>query len=875
MRRSGRSSRVSAVSRTGVLLAGALAWLAVALGSTADAATPYEELEEAKPGDRVQIAPGLVLTPTKISRSGATVRVREGRLRIGGVATGRGVRAVATPAGVRVRGGRFAGPRSLTDRDYTITSSAPISVTWAAAGPKVVSGRLATLPRRRPQARVRAAADVTEPEVEQALPAAPGGQRWRFGFGLNASGVVVRVFLGDAQVGSGLVRYDGSYRVSLALTDYPVLGAKVSAAGDVSGQRLSDPAPVAALAGRVDGQMRVAGGVSVGDGALAWDTGGLHVDAAAKLACPEGGLAAKAAGTVTSDDDWTFRVDGQTADDDCMVAENAPIASQSVGGELTSRGGVVTGAITAATPPSGSLRLDRNGTSLIGPSLRFTFKGVELGAGLFLPCPAGGSITATVSATLPYDLDFRTWSATVAAKAGSGGCGATKELLFDSDTAVAVTIGSRQGRLGVDVDVNATVRTTLIPTKTSFNVAFRLSARAGDFASFVSAETEGAKFSGAVNSDGTFDFRFDIDLQLADTTFLAQGTITRTDPRGKVDIDFRTAFQGNIKLDDNFAIRGFSLGIVGNDVRFSGLIRMKCSQGSYDLGASGEVLAEGNFTFALEGLASDCRIGRLVRFDGETLKGRLAWTDGELDVDLRAGIASMDLPAVRDDKFGDLKMDLYGTQAVVTNRCGDGCGQEKIRIDLDGRAKIATRFPFLATGVVLDARLRVKLDFDGFIATRFYLGLTDVFMNGVRSSLSIELYGELVRAIGKGFTIKPSPTAPPLPEADGDLTGAGITERRTPGRVTSMRVGVRSSRARVDVTLSRRSPVTIEVERRRCRQGRGCSWRLVTYKVVTPNRQKVARFRPSRRLAAGRYRAVARVGAAGSGRPVVRAFRVR
>lgn len=861
--------------RTVGVLAAGLLWF-VLLAAGAQAATPYEELSTAKPGDRIRLAPGLTLVPTEISRSQSAVRVRAGRLRIGGVATGRGVRVVATPAGARVVGGRLRVARSLTDRDYTIPATAPISVTWAAAGPAVVSGRLAALPSQRQKVRARAAADVTEPEVEQALPAAPGGERWRFGFGLNASGVVVRVFLGDAQVGSGLVRYDGSYRVSLALAGYPVLGAKVSAAGEVAGRSLSDPAPVAGFEGRVDGQMQVAEQVSVGDGAIAWDTQGLHVDATARLACPQGGIAAGAKGTVKTERDWTVRVAGRPATEDCTVSEDARVDAQSVGGELTSTAGEVTGGITASTGPNDAIRLDRNGTALIGPTLRFTGQGVKLGAGLYVPCPRGGGMTATVDLTLPYDLNFkRDWAVSVGARTGTAGCAVTDELKFESDTAVTATIGQKQGRLGVDVAVQSTIRTTLVPTKTFFKVVFRLSARAGQFTSYVEAGTDGASFSGAVNSDGTFDFQFNIDdLQIADAKILAKGYITRKDPRGKVDVDFKADFSGNIQLGPNFAIRGFSLGIVGSDVRFMGMVRMKCSKGYYDLTASGEVYAKGNFRFGLEGLApQDCRIGRLARFEGKPLTGAIAWTDGKLDVDLRAAIAAVDLPPLRDKKFGDVDFDLYGTTAVITNRCSDGCGQDRLRIDLDGRTKINLPFPFAAAPVLLDARLRVKIDLQGVVATRFYLGLTDISMNGVRSSLSIELEGDLIRALGNGFTTKPAPTAPD--EAQDDAVGAADVGGPVKlARVQAMRVSVRAARPQVQVVLSRRSPVTIELERRRCSGGR-CAWRLVAFRVVRADAKRTARFTAPRRLGAGTYRAVARPGAAGSGRAVVRRFRVR
>lgn len=857
----------------GVLVA-AMAWC-VLLAGAAQAATPFEQLRDAKPGDRIRVAPGLTLVPTEISSSTSVVRVRAGRLRIGGVATGRGVRAVATPTGVRIAGGRLGVPRSLTDRDYTIPSSAPISVTWAAAGPTVASGRLAALPLQRQKAKARAAADVTEPEVEQALPAAPGGERWRFGFALNTSGVVVRVFLGDAQVGSGLVRYDGSYRMSVALSAYPVLGAKVTAAGEVAGRSLSDPAPVGGFGGRVDGQMQVARQVSVGDGTVAWDTDGLHVDATARLTCADGGIAAGATGTVKTDRDWSVRVAGQPSTEGCAVSEDARVDAQSVGGELTSAAGEVTGGITAAAGAGDEIRLDRNGTAIIGPTLRFTGRGVQLGGGLRVPCPRGGTMTAGLDVTVPYDLNFRRdWSASVSARTGPSGCAITNELAFASDTAVAVTIGQKQGRLGIDLNVQATIRTTLVPTKTFFRVVFRLSARAGQFSSYVEAGTDGASFSGAVQSDGTFDFRFDIDdLQIADAKIVVKGNITRGDPRGKVDIDFRTDVSGTIPLDENFAIRGVSLGIVGNDLRFGAVIRMKCSRGWYELGASGELLSKGNFRLDVTGLAGDCRVGNLLRFDGQTWTGTMSWTDGVFDVDLRIAIANMNLPPIHDKKFGTMDMRLYGTTAVVTNRCSDGCGQEKLRIDLDGRTTIGIQFAFSGQPIVLDARLRLKLDLDGIIATRVYLGLTDIFINGVKSTLTVEFEGDLIRAIGNGFVTKPAPTAPPT-EQDDPVGAADIGGPVRLARVQAMRVSVRGARPRVRVVLSRRSAVTIEVERRRCARG-ACRWRLVTFRVVRADAKRTASFTAPRRLRAGTYRAVARPGAAGSGRAVVRRFSVR
>lgn len=852
-----------------------LALVAVVLcagSGVAHAASPFERLGAAREGDRVQLAPGVALVVHGHERTGETVRVRRGVVRLGGVATGRRVRVTARAGRIMLTGGRFTVADSLSDRDYTIASAAPLVIAAGPDGAPAMSGRLATLPPRKPAARVRAAASVQEPEVEQALPAPPGAARWRLGLGLNLEGLTVRVLLGDQQVGSGLVRYDGSYRFSLAVRDVPALGARISASGDVAGRNIANPDPITNLRGDVQGMMRLTDDVSVGDGTLSWDADGMSLDVAARLTCPEGGIATRATGRYRTDEQWSVGVRGGTAPDDCEVAAGAGLGDVTVNGDLASTDGVVTGQIDATTPSDATLPLGSD-ASLAAPSLSWQIGGIKLGAGLRLPCPAGGSVTASVSVVLPHGRGLRDWRAGVGATAGANGCGVVDGLAFGAGSTLTAAVWSRGGRLGVDLNADATLQTRLVPTKNAFRVKLALSASGGAFSASVSGSAPGASFRGSIASDSTFEIAFDIaDLEIYKTKIDASGRIARTRRGGPVETKLDAAVETRIQLAPNLWILGASLGLDGRRLKLGGIVRLGCSKGYVDLAASGDILDARNFALDVQALASNCTIGRFAVLDGSALKGTIANVDNRIGIDLEAGVASITLPKLEDD-IGGLAVALKNTRVGITNRCSDGCTPSKLRVTVYSRLALNwSNGRGLSGTSLIEGDLRLRLDLFGPTSTFVSLALINVLADGVPTSLSLELEGYIRRALGSGFTF--TPRRPGDPPEEASLIAAGdIGAATTLARVRSVSVRLRGRRPAVRVRLSERDAVTVEIERRTCQ--RGCEWRLVMQRVVQADRRGTADLTASTPLRSGSYRVVARAGASGLGRPVARRFRVR
>lgn len=840
-------------------------------GAVAHAASPAERLGAAREGDRVQLAPGVTLLVRGYERAGETVRVRRGVVRLGDVATGRRVRVTARGGRITLAGGRFTVAGSLSDRDYTVSSSAPLVVGVGSDGAPALSGRLAALAPRRPAARVRAAA-VQEPEVEQALPAPPGAARWRLGLGLNLEGLTVRVLLGDQQVGSGLVRYNGSYRFSLAVRDVPALGARISASGDIAGRDITKPDPITNLRGEVQGMMRLTDDVSVGDGALSWDADGMSLDVAARLNCPEGGIATRATGRYRTDEQWSIGVRGGTTPDGCEVAEGADLRDVTVGGDLASTDGVVTGQISASTPQDATLPLGSD-ASLAAPSLAWQIGGIKLGGGLRLPCLAGGSVTASVSLVLPHGRGFRDWRAQVGATAGANGCGIVDGLALGAGSSLTAAVWSKGGRLGVDLNADLTLQTRLVPTKNTFRVKLALSASGGGFSGSVSGEAPGASFRGSIASDTTFEIAFDItDLEIYKTKIDASGRIARTRRGGPVETKLDAGVEGKIQLAPNLWILGASLGFDGRRLKIGGLVRLGCSKGYVDLGASGDLIDSRNFSLDVQAIASNCTIGRFARLDGSALKGTIVNEDNRIGIDISAGVASLEFPKYG-DWIGQLDAKMTNTRVNITNRCSDGCAPNKLRLTVDSRLALGWTQVLQPNGFsLIEGDLRVRVDLFGATSTFVSLKLVNVLIDGVASTLSIELEGYIRRALGSGFTFTPRRPGDPADEAT-QIAAGDVGAATTLARVRSVSVRLRGQRPAVRVRLTERDAVTVEIERRTCQ--RGCEWRLVMQRVLQADRRGTAELNTATRLSAGSYRVVARAGASGLGRPVARRFRVR
>lgn len=196
---------------------------------------------------------------------------------------------------------------------------------------------------------VKPLAEDTEPSsssVSGALPAPPAGQKWRFAFGTNTNGFTVRVFLGDQQVGSGLIRWDRSYRFLLGLHDFDVAGSKVSISGRIEGCNISSPDPVTKITAALTGPLLLADDIQLTKGELVWDADGIRLNGDARILCASAGaLRGTATVEYRTADSWTLHLLG-SSEGTCVMQEELSITGATIGGKVDSDSGRIDGRFT-------------------------------------------------------------------------------------------------------------------------------------------------------------------------------------------------------------------------------------------------------------------------------------------------------------------------------------------------------------------------------------------------------------------------------------------------------------------------------------------------------------------------------------------------
>ncbi|MBJ7331959.1 MAG: PASTA domain-containing protein [Solirubrobacteraceae bacterium] len=192
---------------------------------------------------------------------------------------------------------------------------------------------------------VKALTEETQPSsgsVIKTLPAPPpGADRWRVTFGTNLNGFVVRLFVGDEQLGSGLIRWDRSYRFTLALHD------PVDLSGRLEGCDLFAKDPMTKVTGSVGGPIALTDGISLSGAGVVWDAAGLRLRGDARIGCATGG-ALKGAGAVdyAGAGDWRLDVLGSSDGPPCVMEDGMEIGDATIGGTITSVAGLVDGKVT-------------------------------------------------------------------------------------------------------------------------------------------------------------------------------------------------------------------------------------------------------------------------------------------------------------------------------------------------------------------------------------------------------------------------------------------------------------------------------------------------------------------------------------------------
>lgn len=173
------------------------------------------------------------------------------------------------------------------------------------------------------------------------------GQKWRIGFAVSANGFVVRIFLGDEQVGSGLIRWDRSYRFTLDLKDYDIGGAPVDISGRLEGCDILADDPVTKVTGAIDGPVTLAQGIELTKGTLLWDSTGMRLTGDARITCAtSGALRGSAAVDYRGADTWTMNILGSSDGPTCVMEDGFSIGDATIGGTITATAGTVDGKIT-------------------------------------------------------------------------------------------------------------------------------------------------------------------------------------------------------------------------------------------------------------------------------------------------------------------------------------------------------------------------------------------------------------------------------------------------------------------------------------------------------------------------------------------------
>lgn len=346
---------------------------------------------------------------------------------------------------------------------------------------------------------------------------------------------------------------------------------------------------------------------------------------------------------------------------------------------------------SSITEIGGALDITVGTKARLTGSLRITGDTLALQGRLTVACPISGDIGGEVATELPLRSSNRDWSVAIAGGAGPDGCGMTKDFGLGPNSGAGGSLKSVGGRLEIDLQADATINTTLIPTKTSFSVGFALNVTPGAYRVSASGSTQGAGFSADIQSNGSYALAFNLDdLELGGVSLGAKGSIRRTAPSAAVEYSISGGLTGKAKIWDNLYFLGGSLGIDSTGgLTFSGTIRQLCNAGYIDASASGRIASAKDFKFDAKGLASKCRIGDGALFDGTAFYATIESQNGKILYDAGLGIAQLNLIKAPILIIGDVSTWLTGVQGSLSNTC-DGCYERGVtQLKFQARAHAA------------------------------------------------------------------------------------------------------------------------------------------------------------------------------------------
>ncbi|MGK2937153.1 MAG: hypothetical protein ACSLFR_05035 [Solirubrobacteraceae bacterium] len=352
----------------------------------------------------------------------------------------------------------------------------------------------------------------------------------------------------------------------------------------------------------------------------------------------------------------------------------------------------------------GSANIAINSKASLGGSLRLTNTKLTLAGDVTLACPVDGTIKGGVAGEIPL-TSSKDWSIGISGGAGSAGCQVTKEFGLAAGSGLAGSVTSVGGVVSLNADANATIDTTLVPTKTSFTAGFTFAASQGAYSVAVNGSTQGAGFAANVKSDGTFGLSFNLDdLALGGVTLGAKGTIDRTTPGGAVAYSISGSLAGQAKIYENLYLRGGSLSIDSTGgLKFSGTVRQICNTGYLDASATGIIVDSRNWAFDAKGIASACTIGRAAKFNGTTFYAQIKSENAKVLYNAGVRATQINLFSTYVFLLGTTTTYLTNVGATISNTC-DGCQeQNKFRVSFGGTGNAQFRV------ILLPAKISISL----------------------------------------------------------------------------------------------------------------------------------------------------------------------
>ena len=332
MRLSPSRAALTAITATAMLGTGAAS-------AQAAAWSPFGALSKATPAKRITLSDAFSIKPGSVrtSSTGAVV-MKNATVQVGAL-SGTGVTATATEAGVRLSGGTFVGPTSITDNTLKSSSTAPLTVAYSTTAVTAITGELTSTKTAATEQQLDQAVG---PELQipvDAVPAAPSNAPWTFKLGVDLQGLTVKASAGYASL-DGRIYWTGGYRFGVALTGYPWNGGSITVGGAVTGNNIFKPLAISGLSGSITGPVVLNKQLTLLGGSVAWDAKGFTIAGTVRLQCSVGSIDASATGTLKDSKNFSFEAKGLAGESGCTLGQVAQFDEESFAASLSSTDGV-------------------------------------------------------------------------------------------------------------------------------------------------------------------------------------------------------------------------------------------------------------------------------------------------------------------------------------------------------------------------------------------------------------------------------------------------------------------------------------------------------------------------------------------------------